>query len=833
MNKRVTLKLYEGSLAEGFSVILQMGDEGKSPRLELSGKLPAAPALSAQFQRWQRAYRQQGSLHSSSRIKAVETGLATNVAIVEDCDRASETLGRLLNEWLRSAPFRPIRDKLLERLNPQATTQLILQTQDAITQRLPWHLWEICSLYPSLEIALSAPIYDSAENAAVQTRDRRRILAIFGSQADLDIATDRTLLKELPDAEIHYLQEPDRPTLDACLWDEQGWDILFFAGHSATRSNIGELSINATETITISQLKHSLRKAVSRGLKIAIFNSCDGLGLAQSLCDLRLSQIVVMREVVADSVAHAFLKSFLKAFSRGEPLYLAVREARERLLGLESQFPCASWLPIIYQNPAEISPSWHSLHTADAPQAIAHSAPPHQATQPSNPQPSANAKRLPFLLLIQLGVTLTLLGIQSLSWFQGWEMKMFDQLMRLRPTEGRDSRIVVVQVTAEDVRSQPAAERTGSLSDKTLANVLTKLAQMQPQSIGLDIYRDYPVRADQPALKTALAEMENLYVVCKSSDASVGEEGIPPPPEVPDNRVGFSDAIKDPDGVLRRQLISLKPEPSSPCRSELNLSTYLAMRYLSEAGVRLETLENDLFQFGEVVLKDLEGNAGGYQNVEEEGYQLLLNYRSLDNPTEIADRVTLAELLSGQINESAIRDRIVLIGITDNSFTDAWATPYSRGLTEETQTNGVFLQAHMISQLLSAGLNDRPFLGAWPQWGEWLWLLSWASIGGLIAIFSSRQKTGANGRLLLTLLGAEVSLLGLCWILLTKAHTWVPWVPSAIAPVAVVVLEKVAAEKVAAEKATMEKVIAEKVIAEKIALEKSAAKKSAAEKSSQ
>ncbi|SKB13866.1 hypothetical protein PL11201_530196 [Planktothrix sp. PCC 11201] len=32
-----------------------------------------------------------------------------------------------------------------------------------------------------------------------------------------------------------------------------------------------------------------------------------------------------------------------------------MREARERLQGLESEFPCASWLPVVSQNPAESS----------------------------------------------------------------------------------------------------------------------------------------------------------------------------------------------------------------------------------------------------------------------------------------------------------------------------------------------------------------------------------------------------------------------------------------------------------------------------------------------
>jgi hypothetical protein len=56
---------------------------------------------------------------------------------------------------------------------------------------------------------------------------------------------------------------------------------------------------------------------------------------------------------VPDFVAQQFLKYFLIAFANGEPLDRSVRQAREQLQGLEDLYPCASWLPIICQNPAE------------------------------------------------------------------------------------------------------------------------------------------------------------------------------------------------------------------------------------------------------------------------------------------------------------------------------------------------------------------------------------------------------------------------------------------------------------------------------------------------
>lgn len=156
--------------------------------------------------------------------------------------------------------------------------------------------------------------------------------------------------------------EPQRKELTDQLWGNS-WDILFFAGHSSSQGKdcTGRIYLNPTDSLTIGELRYALRKAVERGLQLAIFNSCDGLGLARDLADLQIPQMIVMREPVPDLVAQEFLKYFLKGFASGEPFYLAVREARERLQGLEDKFPCATWLPAICQNLAEAPPSWEQI----------------------------------------------------------------------------------------------------------------------------------------------------------------------------------------------------------------------------------------------------------------------------------------------------------------------------------------------------------------------------------------------------------------------------------------------------------------------------------------
>ncbi len=784
MDRRVTLKLNEGSLTSGFSVTLLMGEEGAVPSVDISARLPAAPHLRSLYQQWQVAYRHLGA---AVRLEPDPVPYATNVSLLGDCGDLADQLCAAFNRWLRTDSFRPIHDKLLEHLSAADAVRLILQTAPGIVQRLPWHLWEICDRYPRLEITLSAATYEKSAVPSTCNRAKIRILAIIGQSQGIDLKTDRDLLDHLPDAEVHFLLEPDLKTLSDRLWEREGWDILFFAGHSATKSlkesvqaslseearqtsyfsppTNGELYVSEASPIIMSSLKNPLKRAVERGLKIAIFNSCDGLGLAYALADLRISQILVMREPVPDLVAHAFLKSFLDRFSQGESLALSVREAREKLQSLEDGFPCASWLPTLYQNPADPPPTWRSL----------------LASAPKKADRKYRLVGAAYLL-----TTALLLTLRSFGFFQSSELRAFDQMMQLRPKESPDSRLVLVTVTDADLQAQDPEDRRGSLTDGDLLELLTILNRMEPRTIGLDIYRDYPVRANQPELATVLKNQPNLFGVCKSRDIMADSEGIPPAPEMTNTgRVGFSDYLTDPDGIVRKQLVSLQPDPVSPCKTEYGLAMLLTLHYLLTEGISAEFTKSDELKIGGKVLsKPFNGNDGGYVNSPDQGWQMLLNYRSLPKLEDIAEQITLTEFLSGKVSAESIRDRIVIIGSTASGFDDdQWLTPYSQGANEETR--GVVMQAHMISQLVSAVLDDRSLIQTWPRYLDFLWILSWAGLGSLLMVALISERNHFLAKLLLGLLVSEVALFGLCWLLLSKAAVWVPWVPAAIAPIAV------------------------------------------------
>ncbi|GJD20100.1 hypothetical protein RIVM261_050560 [Rivularia sp. IAM M-261] len=106
-------------------------------------------------------------------------------------------------------------------------------------------------------------------------------------------------------------------------------------------------------------MKDLLAGAIQKKLQLAIFNSCDGLGLANQLTELSLPYCIVMREMVESSVARELLKHFLAAFVKDKSLFASMNAARQQLqLKFE---PGKSWLPVIVANPLARELTWNRL----------------------------------------------------------------------------------------------------------------------------------------------------------------------------------------------------------------------------------------------------------------------------------------------------------------------------------------------------------------------------------------------------------------------------------------------------------------------------------------
>ncbi len=760
MSKLIVLNLGKGDLNQGFpTVIAQLWQTDTPTPMQFTGGLPAAPQLEHLYQRWQQMYTAlYATLGWRSRNIAdfeIDEEDVTHISQGE-FDNLCEELQQSLNTWLNSSLFLNIDRKLRTQLLPTEEIRCIITAQSPQVLKLPWCLWQFFSDYPQAEIALSPPEYGrSVKTNLKKAKGKVRILAILGDRHGIDLEKDQNLLRQLPNVELKFLVEPNRSQLTEQLW-QSGWDILFFAGHSSSQGK-GRMLLNSGESLTIEQLKYGLQKAIAQGLQLAIFNSCDGLGLAQDLADLHLPQVIVMREPVPDRVAQEFLKHLLALFSRGKTLYAAVREARERLQSLEHDFPCATWLPVICQNPAEISPTWQDLCGGRLGLYL----------------PRPNFKQLPAVFLNSFSVTLIIVLIRLFGGLQPLELEAFDQLMRLRPKEQPDSRILVITVTDQDIQAQGKEPRQGSLSDKYLNLLLTKLEQYQPAAIGLDIYRDFPVSAKQPELAKRMQKSDRLIAICKRADPKYDPTGISPPPEIPETRLGFSDFLEDNDGVVRRHLLAMTPNPiSSSCTPASAFSVQLAFLYLKKQGITAKLTPNWDLQLGNKTFPRLQNQTGGYQSIDTEGSQILLNYRFSPSVQAIAPQVTLSQVLNGQINPNALKNRIILIGVTSNSSSDYWYTP--NGKNPSQIIPGVIIQAQMVSQILSAALDQRPLLWVWQQWVDISWVLGWSFTGSLLAWYL-RKITYVS----IAITAASCILFGLCSLLLTQGG-WIPLIPPMI-----------------------------------------------------
>ena len=223
----VTLKIRDGSFAAGFSVTLLISKEGLPAELEINSQLPPAPDIPQKYRLWQASYL---GLGLTARLEPIK--VFSNSSYSEECDRASRQLLKSINDWLNADCFRHLKEKFLSKLNPTDEIKILIQTDNTLIHCLPWHLADWFEPYSKIEIAISSSTYEKEEKSLITSRTKIRILAILGNSKGIDTNRDRRLLEQLPNSSVTLLVEPDRQAVTEQLWHPQGWDILFFAGHS-------------------------------------------------------------------------------------------------------------------------------------------------------------------------------------------------------------------------------------------------------------------------------------------------------------------------------------------------------------------------------------------------------------------------------------------------------------------------------------------------------------------------------------------------------------------------------------------------------------------------
>ncbi|MBE9164429.1 CHASE2 domain-containing protein [Tychonema sp. LEGE 06208] len=798
MSKLVYLKLDGNLPSQGFRVTLEIKEDDGDSLADITSILPANPELAALVnQHWSQKYRSLGmpsrnhkkrifpALYSlvragnktifrsksfSWRVKVKEADTRSSL---KKCQESGQQLAAAMNIWLKSEQFREIDTRLREKLNDNEDIRVLIRTEDPNLHKLPWQLWDLFDNFPKAEPSLGQLNFVKLQFQKPLRKSKVKILAILGDSPDINVKEDEKILKNLsPDAEVKVLVEPKRKEITDELW-EQSWDIIFFAGHGETEDGTGKIYINKDDCLTIDELWVGLRKAVDNGLQLAIFNCCDGLGLATKLDDFQMiPQMILMRELVPDVVAQEFLKYFLTEFVAGKSLYAAKREACNRLGDLEHKFPCASWLPVIWQHPTAVPLMWSDfLIESDAPVVAENlTAVPRYEKRP----PVKGFSPLKSVILASAACTVAVMGARSLGVMEVLELSMFDRLMRQRESELIDNRLLVVQVTNQDVDKYDYPQ-----TDAIIARAIDKLLQFKPAAIGLNMHRNSPKEPGRKDLIALFQKNPNLIAVCTYNARKITE----PPPELLqsklENQIGFinlpPDEARDNKGrSIRRQLLSYHPNLSNfkdSCKAPNSLSFLLAARFLENQGIRLEKNQNEEWVIGGVTFKRLASRTGGYQPLKEPKVsQVLLNYRANPKP---AFKVTLQEVLSGKIDPDLVKGKIVLIGHTSEVSETEFDTPYGK-------MPAVWIHAHMVSQILSAVIDKRPLLWILPQWDRFQWgdaVFVWlaAVTGGLLAW---RWRSP----LLLTIAsGAMIFVLYQVSLIILILGGWMPLVPAVLA----------------------------------------------------
>lgn len=382
-------------------------------------------------------------------------------------------------------------------------------------------------------------------------------------------------------------------------------------------------------------------------------------------------------------------------------------------------------------------------------------------------------RRQPNLLYPGLIVIVLLAIARFLGATQFFELRVFDTFLRWRPAEPVDERITIVEVSDEDI------ENIGSypIPDTAVVEALTTIQQYDPRAIGFDIFRNFPVYGQPSASGTvAMGGFQQLVEHIQTNDNIVVIEKIvpptiSPPPDIPPEQVGFADAKLDASGLVRRSLLG---SPDVAGNFRLSFTILLAQRYLEQAGFTLTNGKRDplAMRFGEVELASAPSKARGYINSDAGGNPIvLINFRAGATPFQT---VSLSDVLADKVPAEWLRDRVVLIGMTATGAKDFVGSDAVVG-SNSGLISGITLQAHAISQILSAVLDDRPILKTWPPLVEYLWIVAW----GLAGIGLSRLIRAPLLHLAVVILsGAGIFLVGYGLLLL---GWWIPVVPAGLA----------------------------------------------------
>lgn len=473
--------------------------------LRLSAMIDYPAELSHLFQEWQRLYIEfynkpdislvEPSPKTPLRGRVAERGVITSQADWHaQLVQAEAKLLYEFHRWLRRAELYEMRTKLAETSHQlEHSDQLIdlfLTCTPIDLARLPWEAWELSTECKVRIARTPATIQTEPVRLDRSRRHRPRILAIIGG---FEFQADRAAVRSLSRlAEVQFVGwqpgqsiEQVKTQITQAIADERGWDVLFFAGHSnETQITGGELAIAPNTSIQIREIAPQLAIAQSKGLQFALFNSCKGLQIAESLIELGLSQVAVMREPIHNRVAQEFLIQFFQGLADHKDVHVSLLEACQWLEVEKSlTYPSAFLVPSLFRHPE--SPlfciqrsSWKQWWTLWRP---------------------TRYEAIGLTLLMMLGLSLPI---------QDWLLQrrvlvqtLYKQL--LQPTVASTPPVLLVQIDDESIQKAGIANHR-PMDRAYLAQLVERLTALGANVIGVDYLLDYPQPTNDQQLITSI-----------------------------------------------------------------------------------------------------------------------------------------------------------------------------------------------------------------------------------------------------------------------------------------------------------------------------------------
>lgn len=324
-------------------------------------------SLTQSYENWHRAY-----LDYYVRLRG-KKGISGTGSTPRDFHKqlveAEANLLHDFQQWLLSPELVSINNKITKAVRQTSEKQpveIFLTCTPIEIAKLPWESFDTDSDSPT-KIRITRSPANISNEVMHPIRRKIRVLVILGDDSGLDLEGDKQAIKSLNSIfDVQFTgwnKATDTTNFDAnalkrqiikAISNERGWDILFFAGHSnETQLTGGELGIAPGVALSMQEIEGSLKIARKRGLKFAIFNSCNGINIAEFLINLGLSQVAVMREPIHDQVAQIFLVKFLQGLAEYKDVHTALLDASQLLKEDEKRvsYPSAYLVPSLFRHP--------------------------------------------------------------------------------------------------------------------------------------------------------------------------------------------------------------------------------------------------------------------------------------------------------------------------------------------------------------------------------------------------------------------------------------------------------------------------------------------------